>query len=125
VHELSICQALLQEVAKIAASRNACAVDRITIEVGRLSGVEPELLARAFEVARAGTCASSAALVMQTLGIRVKCTECGATSNVEPNCLVCGACNGYRTRIIAGDELRLRAIELQVPEARAAAPVAS
>jgi hydrogenase nickel incorporation protein HypA/HybF len=125
VHELSVCQALLQEVAKVAVSRGACAVERITVEVGRLSGVEPELLARAFEVARLGTCASQAVLIVEALGITVSCTECGATSRVEPNRLVCAACSGYRTRIVEGDELRLRAIELQVPEARAALPVDS
>ncbi len=122
MHELSVCQALLQEVGKVAASRGASAVERITIEVGRLSGVEPELLARAFEVARAGTCASQAALVIQTLEITVRCTECGASSRAEPTRLLCGACSGYRTRITAGDELRLRAVELQVPEAGAAPP---
>lgn len=116
MHELSVCQALLHEVAKTAASRGASAVERITIEVGRLSGVEPELLARAFEMARVGTCASQAVLVIQTLEITVSCTECGATSQVEPTHLTCGACHGYRTRVIEGDELRLRALELEVPD---------
>lgn len=117
MHELSVCQALLDEVAKAAASRGASAVERITIEVGRLSGVEPELLARAFEVARVGTCASQAVLVVRTLDITVRCTECGATSHAEPTRLTCGACNGYRTRVVEGEELRLRTLELQVPEA--------
>jgi hydrogenase nickel incorporation protein HypA/HybF len=116
VHELSVCHALLREVTQVAESHGACAVERITVEVGRLSGTEPELLARAFELARFGTCASRARLVIETLEITVSCTECGATSRAEPGRLTCASCNGYRTRIIEGDELRLRRIELQVPE---------
>jgi hydrogenase nickel incorporation protein HypA/HybF len=116
VHELSVCQALLQEVAKIAARHGASAVERVTLEVGRLSGVEPELLARAFEIARVGTCAAQAVLSMEVLEIRVCCADCGAASRVQPNRLLCAACGGYRTRVLEGEELLLRAVELQVPE---------
>ena len=42
------------------------AIERIVLEVGPLSGVEPALLARAFEVARAGSCAAGAALSIET-----------------------------------------------------------
>lgn len=121
MHELSVCQSLLDEVTKIATSQGAGAVARITLEIGPLSGVEPELLARAFEIARAGTCAARATLSLQVLEIMVRCTECGASSRALPNRLLCAACGGYRTRVLEGDELRLRAIELDAPAARSAA----
>jgi hydrogenase nickel incorporation protein HypA/HybF len=117
VHELSVCEALIDEVAKIAASHAARAVARITLEVGPLSGVEPQLLIRAFEIARAGTCAAEAQLAIAVPGIVVRCSECGASSRAQPNRLLCGHCGGYRTRVLEGDELRLRAVELDVPDA--------
>ena len=43
MHELSICSALLDQVSDLAGRRGASAVQRITIEVGPLSGVEPAL----------------------------------------------------------------------------------
>jgi hydrogenase nickel incorporation protein HypA/HybF len=118
VHELSICQSLLSQVSDIASDRGAHAVERIVIEVGPLSGIEPELLAQAFAVARAGSCAAGAALSIETPGVTVSCLSCGAQSQTAPNRLVCGVCGGFRTRIVAGDELRLRRVELRVPEAR-------
>ena len=120
VHELSICQALLTEVAKIAATNGARRVERVTVEIGRLSGVEPQLLSRAFEIARLGTCAEHAVLSLAVLEITVRCADCGAASPAQPNRLLCGACGGYRTQVLEGHELRLRAIELDVAEARAA-----
>jgi hydrogenase nickel incorporation protein HypA/HybF len=120
VHELSVCQALLTEVSKIAARHGARVVERVNVEIGRLSGVEPELLSRAFEIARLGTCADHAVLSLAVLEITVRCTDCGAASPAQPNRLLCGACGGYRTRVLEGDELRLRAIELEVAEAQAA-----
>lgn len=120
MHELSVCQALIDEVARIATSRRARTVERITIEVGRLSGVEPGLLARAFEVARLGTCAAQAELSIAVPEIVVHCNDCGASSSAQPNRLLCASCGGYRTRVLEGDGLRLRAVELDVPEAHTA-----
>lgn len=120
MHELSICQALLDEVARIATSCEARTVGRITIEVGQLSGVEPEQLARAFEIARMGTCAAQAELSIAVPGIVVHCDDCGTSSSAQPNRLLCASCGGYRTRVLEGDGLRLRAVELDVPEAHAA-----
>jgi hydrogenase nickel incorporation protein HypA/HybF len=118
VHELSLCQALLAEVSSIAVRHGANGVERITVEVGRLSGVEPELLARAFDIARLGSCAAQARLSIDVVEITVRCTSCGAESCVQPNRLICAACGGYRTRVVGGDELRLRGVELRLPEAR-------
>ena len=120
VHELSVCQALLAQVIEIATDRGASAVSRITVEVGPLSGVEPGLLASAFEIVRAGSCAAGAILSIETTAITISCLICGAESQTAPNRLLCAACGGYRTRVVGGDELRLRGVELRVPEARPA-----
>ncbi len=120
VHELSICQSLLSQVTEIAGDRGADEVVSIVIEVGPLSGVEPMLLAQAFAIARSGSCAAHAALSIESAAVAVACEGCGARSEVAANRLVCAVCGGYRTRIVAGDELRLRRVELRVPEPRTA-----
>lgn len=118
VHELSICQALLSQVTAIAREQGAQAIERIVVEVGPLSGVDGALLARAFEVARLGSCAAEAALSIDTPQVTVTCLSCGARSHAAPNRLLCDACGGYRTRIITGDELNLRRVELRMQPSR-------
>jgi hydrogenase nickel incorporation protein HypA/HybF len=112
VHEFSVCQALLAQVAAIAAQHDASRVARIAVEVGPLSGVEPALLAAAFAVACQGSCAAGAVLAIEPTAVMVRCTACGARSSAAPYRLVCEACGGYRTQIISGDELLLRRVEL-------------
>ncbi|MEP6548920.1 MAG: hydrogenase maturation nickel metallochaperone HypA [Gammaproteobacteria bacterium] len=114
MHELSVCQALLTQVADIAAARGARAVERIFIEVGPLSGVEPAQLRSAFAVLRAGSCAAEAILSIESTLVIVRCTVCGAESPTAPNRLLCGECGGYRTRVVTGDELCLRRVELRI-----------
>lgn len=114
MHELSVCLALLDEVERVALAADASAVRSITVRIGPLSGVESGLLSRAFEVARCGTIAQTAALIVEVAGVRVRCLECETDSDAAVNRLLCAHCGGYRTRVIEGEELVLSAVEMDV-----------
>ncbi len=115
MHELSVCQALLIQVADIAEARGAEAVDCITIQVGPLCGTEPALLFNAFMTMRSGISAA-ARLRIKRCQVRIHCLECGSDSETTPSRLLCGHCGGWRTRVIAGEELHLLKVELRMPE---------
>lgn len=120
MHELSVCQALLRQVTDIAMDRGADVVEHITIEAGPLSGVEPALLARAFGILRASSVATARALLsIESPAVIIRCTSCSMESRTTPNRLVCPLCGEFRTRVVAGDELRLRRVELRIPESPA------
>ncbi len=112
MHELAVCQALLDQAAAIARQHAAEEVACITVRVGPLSGVEPEQLQRAFQAMRFGP-AAAAILVIETAEIVVRCLECAGESEARVNRLLCAACGGFRIRVIAGDELQLRRVELR------------
>jgi hydrogenase nickel incorporation protein HypA/HybF len=112
MHELSVCQSMLRQVEAIANREQAISVERITIQIGPLSGVVPELLQQAFTIARCGTKAETAELVTETKPVRVHCLQCGYESDVQANRLLCAQCGDYRTRLISGDELLLASVEL-------------
>lgn len=113
MHELSVCQGLLAQVSEIARTHGAQAVSRIVVRIGPLSGVEPELLARAFPLARAGSLAAEAELDIEGAPVRVRCGRCGAETEAAANRLVCAECGDYRTTLTAGDELLLVSVELK------------
>ena len=116
MHELSICQALLDQVERIAVEHGASAVERILLRVGPLSGVEGPLLLHAYPLAAAGTIAENAELVIETAPVRVACNDCGAQTDATPNRLLCGDCGSYKTRLVSGDELLLANLELTIPD---------
>lgn len=100
----------------MARGHGATGVERILLQVGPLSGVEPALLQHAFPLAAAGTVAQDAELVIEPAPIRVHCSDCGAESQAAPNRLLCAACGGFRTRLVSGDELLLARLELRLPD---------
>jgi len=125
MHELSVCQALLDQVQNVAASHGARSVSRIVLRIGPLAGVEPQLLQQAFPIARAGTVATNAVLEIEDLPIRVRCERCGAETDAAANRLLCGRCGDWHTKLLSGDELMLASVELLEVEDSCATPVAA
>jgi hydrogenase nickel incorporation protein HypA/HybF len=111
MHELAICQALIEQVEAIARPRDA-RVTRVRLAVGPLSGVEPRLLESAYALACAGTAAEGSTLDIEEAPVRVRCRGCGAESEASANRLLCGACGGWQTDLAGGDELLLMNVEL-------------
>ena len=116
MHELSVCLALIEQVERIAAERGANRVTRICLDLGPLSGVEAELLERAYPLAANGSIADGAELVVNKTELVVHCSECDSRTAVPPNRLICGQCRGFRTCVVAGEELLLRSVELELAD---------
>jgi hydrogenase nickel incorporation protein HypA/HybF len=113
MHELSVCQALIGQVEKLAREQDATRVVSIVIAVGPLSGVEPDLVQHAYPLAAAGTLAEHATLTIETVPVRVRCRACGAETAAEVNRIVCGACGDWQVEVTAGEELLLKRVEIE------------
>jgi hydrogenase nickel incorporation protein HypA/HybF len=112
MHELAVCQALISQVEAISRDNSATRVASITLGMGPLSGVEEHLLKNAYPIASAGTVADGAELLIRSIPVRVRCSECGEESEALVNRLICGNCKNWRTELISGDELLLIRVEL-------------
>jgi hydrogenase nickel incorporation protein HypA/HybF len=123
MHELAICQALIEQVERVARDNGAGRVLSITISVGPLAGVEPKLLEHAYPLAAAGTVAEDAQLVIETIAVQVRCRKCQAETAVVPNRLLCGTCNDWQVDVIAGDEMLLQRVEIEPAPERVDEPV--
>jgi len=112
MHELAICQSLLSKIAHIAAPYSGREVTEIVVAIGPLSGVEPQLLERAFSVARCGTIASQAMLIFEAVPVVVRCRGCKSETAVASNALLCGTCGTWQVELASGDEMVLKRVEL-------------
>jgi hydrogenase nickel incorporation protein HypA/HybF len=113
VHELSIAQAVVDIALRCAPDRR---VARVEVKVGHLRQVVPSALAFSFELVAMGTPAEGAELVIDEVPARVSCRECGAVSSVAGWPLACAGCDGLHVDVIAGDELLVDAVEVDVEE---------
>jgi hydrogenase nickel incorporation protein HypA/HybF len=122
VHELSVAQALVDQVEAVISQHQAHSASLVRVRIGPLAGVEPHLLASAFPLAVAGSRLEHAVLDVVRAPIQVRCQTCGVETEATINRLVCGACGDWHTQVISGDELVLESVELETTPSLAPSP---
>jgi len=100
-----------------ARQHNAKAVSKVVVGVGRLSGVEPDLLKIAFDTFKEKTICENADLVIEMENIAIKCRNCGIETDLgEKLTRKCPHCGSLNTEIIRGQDLFLKSIEFEIDD---------
>lgn len=112
MHEYSIVRALMERVEEEARARGATAVDRVSVRIGELSGVEVELLRTAYLTCRDRTICENATLDVEVVPAAWTCRSCHAA--IAPGAaLQCAVCGGAAV-LRGGDEILLERIVMEV-----------
>lgn len=113
MHELSIATAVVEQAEETAREYGGAAVSAVRIRVGELSGVVADALRFSFDVARRGTAAEDALLVVEEVPARAACEPCGDVFAVgTPPLLWCPRCDTPAAGLVSGRELEVTAVEL-------------
>ncbi len=124
MHEMSLARSLLRQVAEIGQAHAHARVSEIHLEIGPLAGVEPLLLAAAFERLAGEWGVEGAALRIVETPLEAHCAACEATFAVAGFRFVCPNCGGIKCRVVRGEGLMLESVVF-VPEASAPARVSA
>lgn len=114
MHEYSLVQSLVTRVEQEARRRNAIAIHRLSVRLGELSGVDPELFRTAYETFRAGTICASAPLELVQVPASYACPRCKAPIR-RGAILRCAACDVPAQMDEGSDALLLDGIDMEVP----------
>lgn len=107
MHELSIATAVVEACAERAAGAR---IVRVRVEIGQLAAVLPDSLRFCFDICAQGTAAEGAELeILETPG-RAVCDLCGGSVALSSPFGRCD-CGGV-LRVVAGDELRVKDMEI-------------
>lgn len=116
MHEWSLACQLVREAEAEAERRRAVKVHSLTVSVGHLTGVVPELLTRAYDMARTGTRLEGAELEVVVQPVKGRCGACGRESVVEGFALVCPGCGELGLEVLEGDDILLTKMDLEIGE---------
>ena len=112
MHEYSIVQSLVDSVADVVKQNGGAAVHHVSVEIGELSGVDIDLLQTAYDTFREGTICERAPLAIARTPAKWQCPKCAAP--IERGAILrCAQCN-EPARMVSGDEILLRRVELEV-----------
>ncbi len=112
MHEMSICESIVNVIEEQAAAQGFGRVRRVRLEIGPLAGVETEALRFSFDVVTRGSLAEGAALEIIETPVTGWCMPCGQPVAVRERFDACPECGSYQVQITGGEELRIKDLEV-------------
>jgi len=113
MHEASIAISLIETVSALCQKEGYNSIESVRLKVGKAAGILPDALLFAFDVAKAGTLASQAELVIDYIPLGGFCRECGSQfESQERYIFACPDCKSSAIKITRGDEMQI--IDMEV-----------
>ena len=114
MHEYSIVSSLVDRVAQTLALHPGAVAKKLHVRIGELAGVELDLLRTAYTTFRPHTACEAAELAIDEVPADWRCTGCARpiTNGAVLRCPECGR----PARLVAGDDIILERIEMEVPD---------
>lgn len=112
MHEMSLCESILDILKERAAEDHFTTVRRIRIDIGPLSCVEPEALKFGFDVIMKGSLADGAVLEISRPPAEALCLSCFKTVPVRQRFDTCPECGSEALQVMSGEELKIRELEV-------------
>ncbi|MGH8967753.1 MAG: hydrogenase maturation nickel metallochaperone HypA [Actinomycetes bacterium] len=108
MHELAIAESVVATVLERTGDQH---VTTVRLRVGRLSGVVPDALDFAFELATTGTPLEHASLEIEQPTGQAHCRDCGEDFVVDDLILLC-SCGSADVEVVAGRDLSVASVEV-------------
>jgi len=110
MHEFTIVQSMLDLCKKHSKGKE---VDRVVVDIGKMSGIEPHFLKESFNAFKEDTVCKDALLDINLIDITILCNKCQTKSKIEDYNFFCPKCNSGDTKVLSGQEMHIQYLELK------------
>lgn len=110
MHELAITQNIVELVADRA---QGAKVQKVSLEIGKLSAIMPDAVRFCFDVCSKSTVLEGAFLEIIEIPGLARCRKCGAEFSLEQPFGIC-SCGSIELDLISGQELKIKQMEIEV-----------
>lgn len=111
MHEIRIAEDLAAIVLETAFREGLSEVTSVNVSFGQLVQIVPDIFKFAFSEAVRGTIAANAAVAIEILPVKLKCSVCGSESELTGNLFACQKCSSTDLEILQGREVFIKTIE--------------
>jgi hydrogenase nickel incorporation protein HypA/HybF len=109
MHELGITQSIVAIICEHAQGRK---VQRILLEIGKLSAIMPDAIRFCFDICSQGTVLENAILEIKEIPGLASCDRCGSQILLEKPFGKC-KCGNFELHLITGEELKIKEIDIE------------
>ncbi|CCG39673.1 hydrogenase maturation nickel metallochaperone HypA [Magnetospirillum molischianum] len=112
MHEMALAESVIDLVEDAIRDKDIAQVKSVVVEVGILSHVSPEALLFCFDAVCRDSAAAGARLEIVRVAGAGWCLDCGKTVPLSERFGACPECGRHHVQMTAGDELRVREVEI-------------
>lgn len=116
MHEMGIIASVLDAVNASAADAGAERVLVVNLRVGEMTEAIQDALQFAFEALSEGTLSEGAELAIEWVSPRSMCLACADEFSHDRFHRACPRCGSFETTLLAGRELEIASIEVDLPD---------
>lgn len=116
MHELPVTESILELVERHAREANAARVTDLYLVIGNLSSLVDDSIQFYWDIISEGTVAQGAQLHFERIPGELFCLDCGSRYAMADTTFACPSCGGTHVKVVAGDEFRLDAIDVETRE---------
>lgn len=109
MHEFGITQNI---VAIVTEHAKGAKVQRVLLEIGKLSAIMPDAIRFCFDICTQGTVLEGATLEILEIPGLGRCRQCGAEIFLDKLLGICN-CGSVQLDLITGEELKIKEIEIE------------
>jgi len=113
MHEMAIAESVLQIIESAAQRESFTRVRAVWLEIGRLSGVEPEAIRFCFDVVTRESVAAGARLEIVDAPGSAWCMQCSEPIEIHTRADACPRCGSYQLQVTGGTEMRVKELEVE------------
>lgn len=124
MHEFSTAVNIIEAVKRAAKDYGATRVLRISLQIGKLSMLNPDQLLFGLEIAAKDSIAEGAKVSIEPLPTKIHCNQCGEESVIKEegsiyemlSSLACPKCHSRDVNVIQGRECIVKDVQAEVEE---------
>jgi len=116
MHEFGLMQSVLENAEATAQKAGALRVNEIRLVVGEMREVIFDAMEFSFEALAPGTLCEGATLSLRMVKPASRCAQCGEEFEHDRLHWMCPVCGSLATELLAGRELYIDSIEVELPE---------
>lgn len=117
MHELGIMTGVVETVTESARQAGATKLLKVSMSVGEMTEAIEDALQFAFEaLTERDPFTAGAELEVRMIAPRSLCLDCGAEFEHDRFHRLCPECESFTTQLVAGRELQIDSIEVDLPE---------
>jgi len=113
MHEMSLAESILEIVEDAAMAEGSRRVKTVWLEIGQLASVEVEALRFCFDAVTRDSVAQDARLEIIEIPGQGWCMQCSCNVPVAALFEPCPACGSHQIQVTAGEEMRVRELEVE------------